>query len=161
MPMTNREFCIARRKIEVPKFARVLRAIPHERLDYRPDMRSRTAVEIAWVIAAEEAALVTLLDTGTVHWKNERPPGLDQIVAAYERSADAVDERLARLSEVAWDGKARLLMNGSPAWEDALSHFVWGFLFDGVHHRGQISTYLRAMGGRVPAIYGPSGDERG
>ena len=159
--MTNREFCIARRKIEVPKFVRVLKAIPHERLDYRPDMRSRTAPEIAWVIAAEESALVTMLDTGTVHWKEERPPALERIVATYERSADAVDERLARLAESAWQGKARLLMNGSPAWEDVLSHFVWGFLFDGVHHRGQITTYLRAMGGKVPAVYGPSGDDRG
>jgi uncharacterized damage-inducible protein DinB len=27
-----------------------------------------------------------------------------------------------------------------------------------VHHRGQLSTYLRPMGGKVPAIYGPSAD---
>jgi uncharacterized damage-inducible protein DinB len=29
------------------------------------------------------------------------------------------------------------------------------------HHRGQLSSYLRAMGGRVPAIYGPSADTAG
>jgi len=36
---------------------------------------------------------------------------------------------------------------------------AWSFLFDIVHHRGQISTYLRPMGSTVPQIYGPSGDE--
>ena len=36
---------------------------------------------------------------------------------------------------------------------------AWGFLFDIVHHRGQITTYLRPMGAKVPQIYGPSGDE--
>jgi hypothetical protein len=36
---------------------------------------------------------------------------------------------------------------------------AWGFLFDIVHHRGQISTYLRPMGAKVPQIYGPSADE--
>jgi hypothetical protein len=36
---------------------------------------------------------------------------------------------------------------------------AWGFLFDLIHHRGQLSTYLRPMGSTVPAIYGPSADE--
>jgi len=36
---------------------------------------------------------------------------------------------------------------------------AWGFLLDQIHHRGQLSTYLRPMGSTVPAIYGPSADE--
>jgi uncharacterized damage-inducible protein DinB len=53
-------------------------------------------------------------------------------------------------------------------WEGALDFFghqrpaspmAWSFLFDIVHHRGQITTYLRPMGSTVPQIYGPSGDE--
>ena len=39
------------------------------------------------------------------------------------------------------------------------SGMAWSFLFDIVHHRGQISTYLRPMGAKVPQIYGPSHDE--
>ena len=37
---------------------------------------------------------------------------------------------------------------------------AWGFFFDAIHHRGQLSTYLRPMGANVPSIYGPSGDEQ-
>jgi uncharacterized damage-inducible protein DinB len=36
---------------------------------------------------------------------------------------------------------------------------AWGFLFDIIHHRGQITTYLRAMGAKVPQVYGPTADE--
>jgi uncharacterized damage-inducible protein DinB len=37
----------------------------------------------------------------------------------------------------------------------------WGYLFDMVHHRGQLSSYLRPMGAKVPSIYGPSADDSG
>ncbi|MFI5007760.1 MAG: DinB family protein [Solirubrobacterales bacterium] len=160
--MTNLEFCISRRKAEMPAFVRVLKAIPQGRLDYRPDPKARTAAALAWMLAAEEAALVSLLDTGTVAWKDEPPPAsIDAIVAAFERNAAAVDERLARLDEAGWEKKGQFLMDGAPAWEDTVSQFVWGFLFDEVHHRGQLSTYLRPMGSKVPSIYGPSADDSG
>jgi uncharacterized damage-inducible protein DinB len=160
--MTNREFCISRRKAEMPAFIRVLKAVPQGRLDYRPDPKSRTGAELAWFMAAEEGALVSLLETGTIAWKDEAPPAtIEAIVAAFERNAAAVDERLARLDEGGWEKKGRFLMDGAPAWEDSVGQFVWGFLFDMVHHRGQLSTYLRPMGSKVPSIYGPSGDDSG
>ena len=160
--MTNLEFCMARRKAEVPAFVRVLKAVPQGRLDYRPDPKARTAAELAWLLAAEEAALVSLLDTGTVEWKEEKPPArVEEIVGAYERNAAAVDQRLGRLDEAGWEKKGRFLMGGAPAWEDTIGQFAWGFLFDAIHHRGQLSSYLRPMGGKVPSIYGPSADDPG
>ena len=160
--MTNLEFCKSRRKAELAAFVRVLKALPQGRLDYRPDPKARTAAELASVLVAEEAALVALLDTGTIHWKEDPPArNVDEIVAAYERNAAAVDARLARLDDAGWEKKGRFLMEGSPAWEDTIGQFMWGFLFDAVHHRGQLSTYLRPMGGKVPSIYGPSADDPG
>jgi uncharacterized damage-inducible protein DinB len=159
--VTNLEFCIARRKAELPAFVRVLKALPPGRLDYRPDPKARTAAQLAWLLAVEEAAILGLLESGTVEWKQEPPPAsLDQILAAYEGSAAGVNERLAKLDEAGWQKKARLVMDGSP-WEDTLQQMTWGFLFDAVHHRGQLSTYLRPMGGKVPSIYGPTADDPG
>jgi uncharacterized damage-inducible protein DinB len=159
---SNLEYCRKQRKQELPKFVSVLKALPQGRLDYRPDPKARTAAELAWVLAAEEAALVSLLDTGTVQWKDEAPPArVEEIVAAYEKNATAVNDKLARMDEAGWEKKGRFLMSEGPAWEDAIGEFVWGFLFDAIHHRGQLSTYLRPMGGKVPAIYGPSADDPG
>ena len=160
--MTNREFCIARREAEYPAFVRVLKALPQGRLDYKPDPKSRTAAELAWVMAAEEAALVSLLDKGVVEWKESKPPGsVDEIVKAYEGNAAAVNERIKGLDDTGWEKKAKFLMSEGGAWETTIGEFAWGFLFDAIHHRGQLSTYLRPMGGKVPSIYGPSADDSG
>jgi uncharacterized damage-inducible protein DinB len=86
---------------------------------------------------------------------------VDEIVYAYERNATAVTERMERLDEASWEKKGRFLMGEAPAWEATTSEFAWGFLFDAIHHRGQLSTYLRPMGGKVPSIYGPSADDSG
>jgi uncharacterized damage-inducible protein DinB len=160
--MTNLEFCRARRKAELPAFVKVLKAVPQDRLDYRPDPKARTAHALAWILAQEEAALVSLLDTGTVEWKEGAPPArIDAIVAAFEASAAAVDERLGKLDEAGWEKKARFVMGEGGAWEDSVGQFLWGFLFDAIHHRGQLTTYLRPMGSKVPSIYGPSADDPG
>ena len=53
-----------------------------------------------------------------------------------------------------WNGTLEFFGQQRPA-----SPMAWSFLFDIVHHRGQITTYLRPMGSTVPQIYGPSGDE--
>ena len=160
--MKKHEFCIQCRKAEFPAFVRVLKALPQSRLDYRPDPKARTAAELAWVLATEEAALLALLDKGAVEWKEEKPPAsVDEIVSFYERNATAVTGRLETLDEADWQKKGKFLMGGESAWETTIDGFVWGFLFDAIHHRGQLSTYLRPMGGKVPSIYGPSADEAG
>jgi uncharacterized damage-inducible protein DinB len=161
-PVNTLEFCIARRKSERPAFLKVLKAVPQDKLDYRPDPKARTAAELVWTIATEEVALATLLESGSVDWKDEKPPAnVEDMVAAYERGSAAVDEQLAKLDEAGWQKKGQFLMGGKPVWEDAFSGFAWGFLFDLIHHRGQLSTYLRPMGSKVPAIYGPSADDPG
>jgi len=160
--MTNLEFCRARRKAELPAFVKVLKAVPQDRLDYRPDPKARTARDLAWLLAVEESALATLLDTGTVEWKEPPAPArVEEIVTAFEKSAASVNEKIDKLDEAGWDKRGRFLMGGGGAWEDSIGQFVWGFLFDAIHHRGQLSTYLRPMGGKVPSIYGPSADDPG
>jgi uncharacterized damage-inducible protein DinB len=160
--MTTLEFCRARRKAELPAFVKVLKAMPQAGLGYRPDPRSRTAAEIAWLLACEEQALAEMLNTGVIDWKETPPPAkAEEIVATFEKGAALVDERLAKVDAAGWDKPAKFLMGGQAVWEDTTGQMVWGFLFDAIHHRGQLSAYLRPMGGKVPAIYGPSADDSG
>jgi uncharacterized damage-inducible protein DinB len=160
--MTNREFCIARRAAETPAFVRVLKAVPEENLEYKPDPKARSAAQLAWLLAAEEQTLLELIEKGEAPWSETPPPRrAAEIAAVYERSANAVNARLQQLDDAAWERKVRMTMGESSAWEDTLSEMVWGFFFDAIHHRGQLSTYLRPMGGRVPSIYGPSADDSG
>ncbi len=64
-------------------------------------------------------------------------------------------------SAAAWEHKGQFIEEGHLVMEGPLREILWLLLFDAVHHRGQLSTYIRPMGGRVPSIYGPSADESG
>jgi uncharacterized damage-inducible protein DinB len=160
--MTNREFCLDRRKRERRAFVSVLKAVPQGRLDYRPHPRSRAAGELAWLIAAEDAALIPLIQKGSVEWMEAPAPStVAEIVSEYERNVSAVDELIARTDDRAWEKKGKFFFGTPTPWEDTIQNFVWGFLHDAIHHRGQLTAYLRPMGSKVPSIYGPSADDSG
>ncbi len=62
------------------------------------------------------------------------------------------------MDDATWEAPGRFLLDGRVVYEYPRRDLAWMLLFDGLHHRGQLSTYLRPMGGKVPSIYGPSGD---
>jgi uncharacterized damage-inducible protein DinB len=156
------EFFVQRWEAEQPAFSKVLRALPPDQLDYRPHERSASAGGIAWQLAEEQRGLAELLDTGKTNWDNRpRPATLDEIVAAWDKATETLRSKLASLDEAKAAGDAEFLVGGESAWKDNLNGMLWGFLFDMVHHRGQLSSYIRPMGGKVPAIYGPSADDNG
>ena len=132
----------------------VLARIP-EHSDYRPDPKSRTAKEIAWQIVCEEKMIIEALETGKVDWAPPAMPAtVKDVLDTYEKQSADIIERWNALPAERWDGELDFF--GHP---HGASPMAWGFLFDIVHHRGQITTYLRPMGSTVPQIYGPSGDE--
>lgn len=134
--------------------AKVFSRIP-EGSDYRPDPKSRTAQQIAWQIMCEERMIVAALERGTMEWSPPpSPPSMLAISAQYDVERLSTISRWHALSGEQWAGMLDFFGRPRPA-----SSMAWSFLFDIVHHRGQITTYLRPMGSTVPQIYGPSGDE--
>jgi uncharacterized damage-inducible protein DinB len=132
----------------------VLARIP-EGSSYRPDPKSRTAKEIAWQIVCEERMIIDALESGKAEWAPPPEPAtMKEIVDTYEKQSAAMIERWKKLPAEKWNGALEFFGVQRPA-----SPMAWSFLFDIVHHRGQITTYLRPMGSTVPQIYGPSGDE--
>ena len=132
----------------------VLSRIP-EGSNYRPDPKSRTAQEIAWQIICEERMIIEALEGGKATWEPSPMPGtMKEVVATYEEQSAALDRRWEALPAARWNGTIEFFGHQRPA-----APMAWSFLFDIVHHRGQITTYLRPMGSTVPQVYGPSGDE--
>jgi uncharacterized damage-inducible protein DinB len=133
---------------------KVLARIP-ERSDYKPDPKSRTAKEIAWQIVCEERMIIEALENGKAEWAPPPVPAtMKDVLTAYEKQAGGMAQRWRALPAARWSGSLDFFGSQRPA-----SPMAWSFLFDIVHHRGQITTYLRPMGSTVPQIYGPSGDE--
>ena len=132
----------------------VLARIP-EGSDYRPDPKSRTAKDIAWQIVCEEKMIIDAMENGKAEWTpGPMPQTVKEVLDAYEKQSAELAQRWPALSDERWNGTIEFFGSERPA-----SPMAWSFLFDIIHHRGQITTYLRPMGSTVPQIYGPSGDE--
>lgn len=157
--MTLREFLQHRWTAERPAFQHVLQALPLAQFAYSPHERSPSAAQIVWTLALEAKACSDLIDVGQSDWGPGPPPAdADMIVSSFARHTADLSERIGRLDETTWHNKARFLVRGNLAREAPLGDLLWFMFFDSIHHRGQLSTYIRPMGGTVPSIYGPSGD---
>ena len=156
------QFFAARWNDEMPRFSRVLRALPDDRLDYKPHEKCTPAGNLGWQIAIEAGNLSELLDSGVVNFAmSPCPASNEEIASTFERNAKAVEGKLGSIDAAKWAGPAKFNMNGETVWETTVEDMFWGYIFDMVHHRGQLAAYIRPMGGKVPSIYGPSADDSG
>ncbi|MGA2598211.1 MAG: DinB family protein [Bryobacteraceae bacterium] len=137
---------------------RVIEAIPLDKGDYRPDTVSKSALELAWHIAATEQRFFEAVATGAFDFTPAPKP------EAMKNSADLgawysgmFAEKTAALTQLNSEQLMKIVdfrgMFQLPAvmyLQFVMSHTI--------HHRGQLSMYLRPMGAKVPAIYGESYD---
>jgi uncharacterized damage-inducible protein DinB len=142
---------------------RVIEAIPADNCGWCPDPKSKSALDLAWHIASSECFFLNGIASG----KYERPSdgGDGSRPASIKSPADILNwydenhaKAVSQLAQVQGDNLSRPIdffgMFSFPAVAYAglmCSHSI--------HHRGQLSSYLRPMGGKVPSIYGPSADE--
>lgn len=158
--MTLREFYVQRRQAEFPVFLRVLRALPKDQLNYKPHDRSPSAEQLVWTLTNELKACVDVVKENKAEWKPVPPPPMDEMLKMFEQWSNELTDRVSKMDEASWTRMAQFYVNGKVVSEQPVETFLWFIHFDAIHHRGQLSAYLRPMGGKVPAIYGPSADER-
>jgi uncharacterized damage-inducible protein DinB len=137
---------------------RVIEAIPLDRGDYRPDPQSKSALELAWHIAAAEQRFLSGIAAGSFDMTPIRRPesvkNSADIANWYAQSFDTNFPHIATLS----GEQAVKILDFAGTFQFPAVFFLRFCLSHSIHHRGQLSAYLRAMGGRVPAIYGESYD---
>ena len=164
--LSNREFFILQWQEEYPAFVDVFRALPSDKLGYRPHPQSRSAGELVALLVSAEKSCIELCETGESSFNSGlrlHPASgagtLEEMVAAYEDHHRALARKLTGLDDMTWSHAAWLIRGEQEIiLKDTIGGLLWIALFDAVHHRGQLSTYIRPMGGKVPSIYGPSGD---
>ena len=136
----------------------VLAAVPNVNLDYRPDPCAKTANELLRHIAsADNFFLKSVVDGAFVPGSVKIPEG---VTTPAEVAAWYGDEHAKNLEAVTRLSGEELIrtVNFRGQFERPAYTFLQNGLLHAVHHRGQLSTYLRPMGGKVPAIYGESYD---
>jgi uncharacterized damage-inducible protein DinB len=146
---------LARR--EAATTAKVLAATPGDKGDYAPTERCMPAAKLLWHIPSAEIALLDGAVTGTFNFGAARPENTetpDQIAAWYTENVKTALDKCAAMNG---EDAAKIIEFG-PFKLPAFSYVTFA-VNHSIHHRGQLSAYLRPMGAKVPSIYGPSADE--
>jgi uncharacterized damage-inducible protein DinB len=145
------------RELETTK--KVLAAIPDSKAEYRPDPQARTAWDLAWHIANSDVQFLDGIADLKFNMNNpeekDKPKTVAELVNWYDKNFKRAADRVRAMTPeqlstpIDFYGVFNL---------PAVSYL--GFLNNHcIHHRGQLATYLRPMGAKVPSIYGGSHDE--
>ena len=153
------DFLIADFEYEMQTTMRVLQAAPSGRLDYKPDDKSKTAIGLVRHITLEDEWFLNSIANGAF-----APPPDDSDACGIMGGSDAaaryqtnIPAALDRVRGMAGEQLTKVIDLFGIMQLPAVN-LLGLALKHSIHHRGQLSTYLRAMGGKVPGIYGPSAD---
>ena len=135
---------------------KVISAVPNAKRDYKPDPNGRSAWELATHMAAADVWFLDGVINGKFDTPGEDAPAPDVAGVAdwYKKEFPNRLERVLALP----DQKLTQTIDFFGMNMPAVQYLVFA-LVHMVHHRGQLSSYLRPMGGKVPSIYGGSYDE--
>jgi uncharacterized damage-inducible protein DinB len=137
---------------------KVIEAIPLDKGDYRPDEISKTAMELAWHIVVAESRFMDAVLTGEFNLAPTPMPNSVKnsadLLALYEQEFEPRFEKLTKLTPE----QLLKIVSFRGAFQLPAVMYLSFVMHHSVHHRGQLSMYLRPMGAKVPSIYGESYD---
>ncbi len=141
---------------------KVLAAVKDDNRSYKPDEKSRTAWELATHLAVSDIWFLQSIIDGKFVWDQEGAAkaqagftSVESVVDFYKREFPARVQQLRALPGEKLEATNTFF--GMFTWPNV--QFIGFAQNHSMHHRGQLAAYLRAMGSKVPAIYGASADE--
>lgn len=157
-PIGTVAFFRERHRVETITTSKVLRAMTPEMLDYRLHAESSTLGVIAWTIVRCLRICGQLTHDASAEVPRDPPPSYQELLLAFDRAAQDLSAALLMMTQEEWEGQRVVQAGSQVLLEQPLGQIFWLFHADSLHHRGQISVFLRPFGAKVPSIYGPSGD---
>ena len=136
---------------------KVMKAYPEDKLSFTPHERSQTANKILSTFVFEMFLIDSYVFGNTLDssvFKDYAPVNLLEIIADFKKNAEVIISKTEKLSETDLNKKVEFA-----GTEFKADEFMLMMLFDQIHHRGQMSVYIRLAGGKVPSVYGPSADD--
>jgi uncharacterized damage-inducible protein DinB len=136
----------------------IIGAIPSDKGHYRPDEISRSALDLAWHITVTEMRFMEALPAGEFDFgPRPLPNAIDNSVALTGWYTENFETRFDKLTKLSNEQLLKIVDFRGMFQLPAVMYLSF-LLHHSVHHRGQLSTYLRPMGAKVPAMYGESFD---
>lgn len=143
---------------------KMLARLPADQLAWTPHAKSMSLGRLAWHIATIPKLIVKMLDAGEYDLANARPAGEPEsgadIVGEFTRNLDDIRNRVKAFDDDTIREPFTLKRNGEVLQKMTKIAVLRNiFLNHSIHHRGQLSVYLRLLDVPLPAIYGTSADE--
>jgi len=137
---------------------KVIAAIPLEKGDYRPDPVSKSALELAWHIVGAESMFLEGIIAGEFIYGRQRPETVRNSADVVSWYSERFGDNYNRLKQLSTEQLLKQL-DFRGIFQNPAVMYLQTAISHSVHHRGQLSVYLRPMGAKVPSIYGESYDD--
>ncbi len=162
--MTNKEFFIRTWESEMASTLNSINGLPEDmtKLSYRCNEKAKSAEELishylGHVEVMNNSINNFIADEKTVTKKFDSREDAAQY---FEKNAKELIEKLKSIDDKTWDDQfISFRLDGRELFSFPMGEIFWMFMFDIIHHRGQLSTYYRSMGVRNPQIYGPTAED--
>ena len=153
---------------EAPRSRKALQQVPADRGDWKPHDRSMAFGYLAFMVATIPSwlARIAIDDSMDLAPKDGKPREVPsfrtaaEYVGALDKAEAEVRAALKDASDEHLQKNWQLLVAGNVVQQASRFDMISDTIAHWVHHRGQMTVYLRLMGATVPALYGPSADDR-
>ncbi len=152
---------------EMGQTRKVLDRVPDGQFDWRPHPTSMTLGRLAEHLAEMPIWAATTMAQSELDMTTSRPADYQspatraQVLAMFDGSLKAARASIAGKTDGEFDAPWTLKAGGKEVFTMPKAAVMRNFVLNHmVHHRGQMTVYLRMLGVPIPSIYGPSGDER-
>jgi uncharacterized damage-inducible protein DinB len=152
---------------EISTTRKLLERVPEDKWDWTPHEKSMKLGRLACHVAeltqfATAVANTDSMDFAKGEYKVIDAPGRKQLLEAFDKAAAEARAAIAAAKDEEMGKPWSLLMDGKPVMTMPKAGVLRAAMMNHlIHHRGQLSVYLRLTGAPVPSIYGPSADEGG
>ena len=161
------DFLTAEMEREIQRSRRALEQVPAGKYDWKPHEKSMifgylanmVATIPSWVameINQEELDIAPAEGSKT---EQQRMETSEELLKALDKSAADARAALEKTTDEHLMTSWRLLARGQVVLEAPRHEMIQDTINHWSHHRGQMTVYLRLMGAKVPALYGPSADD--
>ena len=162
------EYLLAEMNREVERSRTALKQIPEGKYDWKPHEKSMifgyladmVATMPTWITMQIKQDQLDVAPQGESKMKREPKETSEALVKALDESVAGARAAFAETSEEHLKTPWKLLARGQVVLEAPRFEMIQDTLNHWAHHRGQMTVYLRLMGAKVPAIYGPSADDK-
>lgn len=151
---------------EMRKTRKILERVPEDRLNYKPHEKSMTLGRLATHIAELPNWAVVTVDQDVLDMQPGYEPHIAtsqaELLEIFDKNTATAREKIVGVADEKWSQIWTFKFQGKTIMELPRAAVIRGVIMNHIiHHRGQLSVYLRLNEVQVPGMYGPSADEQG